>query len=186
MAKVTFDCGAEVVLQGPCDFVVQRPDGRRPAIRTDYGQRAAPAFSFAILSPQVDFVDLGTSFGVAVGGQRANRASCVRRRSAVQPVGTAKWPAQGSDPRHGEQRHGVRDLHRRAQRHRDGRRTVFRADRLAAQPIIKLDEHITENKLALWLAADVAVTTDDRQRVISWQDIVYGDNKSAEDAVQAD
>ena len=38
--------------------------------------------------------------------------------------------------------------------------------------------------MALWLAADVAVTTDADQRVVAWQDIVYGDNESAEDAVQ--
>ena len=46
--------------------------------------------------------------------------------------------------------------------------------------------HLTEDKLALWLAADVAVTTDSAGRVISWQDIVYGDNKSGEDAIQVD
>ena len=46
--------------------------------------------------------------------------------------------------------------------------------------------HLTEDKLALWLAADVAVTTDAANRVISWQDIVYGDNKSGEDAIQVD
>jgi concanavalin A-like lectin/glucanase superfamily protein len=38
--------------------------------------------------------------------------------------------------------------------------------------------------LALWLAADVAVATDEKQRVIAWPDILYGDNRSAEDAIQ--
>jgi hypothetical protein len=46
--------------------------------------------------------------------------------------------------------------------------------------------HVTEKNLALWLAADVAVTTDPTGRVIAWLDILYGDNQSAEDAVQAD
>jgi hypothetical protein len=46
--------------------------------------------------------------------------------------------------------------------------------------------HLVEDELALWLSADVAVTTDDQQRVVAWQDIVYGDNSSAEDAVQRD
>jgi hypothetical protein len=32
----------------------------------------------------------------------------------------------------------------------------------------------------------LGVTTDARQRVISWQDILYGDNRSAEDATQND
>ena len=36
----------------------------------------------------------------------------------------------------------------------------------------------------MWLAADVAVTTDQRHRVVAWQDILYGDNHSAEDAIQ--
>ena len=67
MVKVTFDCGAEVVLQGPCDFWLRSEmigyltSGR---ITANVPRRA---FSFAILSPQVDFVDLGTSFGINVG-----------------------------------------------------------------------------------------------------------------------
>ena len=69
MAKVTFDCGAEVVLEGPCDFVAREPmvgflkSGR---ITADVPRRA---FAFAIFSPNVDFVDLGTSFGLNVGDQ---------------------------------------------------------------------------------------------------------------------
>ena len=51
-------------------------------------------------------------------------------------------------------------------------------------PPISTAGHLVEDKLALWLAADVAVTTDTQRRVISWQDIVYGDNQSAEDAIQ--
>ena len=42
------------------------------------------------------------------------------------------------------------------------------------------------SNLALWLAADSGVTTDAQQRVISWQDILYGDNQSGEDAIQVD
>ena len=67
MAKVTFECGAEVVLQGPCDFVAQSRmvgylvSGR---ITANVPRRA---FRFAIRSPEVDFVDLGTAFGVNVG-----------------------------------------------------------------------------------------------------------------------
>src|SRR4029079_7005027 len=39
---------------------------------------------------------------------------------------------------------------------------------------------------ALWLAADTGVTTDAAQKVVAWQDILYGDNRSAEDATQND
>src|SRR5687768_638333 len=67
MAKVTYDCGAEVVLQGPCDFVLR--DSMLGYLTAGRITAHVPrrAFSFAILSPQVDFVDLGTSFGVDVG-----------------------------------------------------------------------------------------------------------------------
>ena len=65
MVKVTFECGAEVVLQGPCDFVAESQmigflkSGK---ITANVPHRA---FSFAIRSPEVDFVDLGTAFGIS-------------------------------------------------------------------------------------------------------------------------
>ena len=67
MVKVTFDCGAEVVLEGPCDFWLQ--DAMIGYLASGKITANVPrrAFSFAILSPKVDFVDLGTSFGVNVG-----------------------------------------------------------------------------------------------------------------------
>ncbi len=67
MVKVTFECGAEVVLQGPCDFVAEsQMVGFLNAgkITANVPHRA---FSFAIRSPEVDFVDLGTAFGVSIG-----------------------------------------------------------------------------------------------------------------------
>ena len=63
---------------------------------------------------------------------------------------------------------------------------VLAADRAApARPTVTSGTS-DRGSTRLWLAADVAVTTDAQQRVISWQDIVYGDNVSAEDAMQAD
>jgi hypothetical protein len=44
---------------------------------------------------------------------------------------------------------------------------------------------LTPNDLALWLSADIAVITDEQHRVPCWPDIVYGENVSAEDAIQA-
>ncbi len=93
MAKVTYDCGAEVVLQGPCEFWLQSSmmgyltSGR---ITANVPRRA---FSFAILSPQVDLVDLGTSFGVEVGANGPDRAARLRRRSALQPAERRSGPA---------------------------------------------------------------------------------------------
>jgi anti-sigma factor RsiW len=185
MAKVTFDCGAEVTLQGPCDFVVR--NHMVGVLRSGRMTANVPrrAFSFAILSPQVDFVDLGTSFGVAVGdngrtelhvfegevlcsrskpqdGQR-DRAIHVTAKKAME-FGSSTGPP--SDIAMNEQDFSKLIALRRAAQVESG--------------------HLVEDELALWLAADIAVTTDRARRVISWQDILYGDNQSAEDAVQAE
>ena len=41
MAKVTYDCGAEVVLAGPVRLLAAQPDGRLSGVGPDHGQRAA-------------------------------------------------------------------------------------------------------------------------------------------------
>ena len=50
---------------------------------------------------------------------------------------------------------------------------------LAEIPALPIKDH-----LALWLAADVLVTTDNEDRVQAWRDIRAGDNQSLEDAWQ--
>lgn len=185
MVKVTFDCGAEVVLEGPCDFWLHSPMIGylvRGKITANVPRRA---FSFAILSPQVDFVDLGTSFGVNAGANGrtelhvfTGEVLCSRRNED---------PAQRSDVVHVQankaMEFGLRseDPSHIAMDEQQFARLI--ALRRAAQ--VK-SGHLVEDRLALWLAADVAVTTDADQRVVAWQDIVYGDNTSAEDAVQRD
>jgi hypothetical protein len=183
MAKVTFECGAEVVLEGPCDFVIQSHmlgylnSGR---ITADVPRRA---FGFAILSPDVEFVDLGTSFGVDIAADGRTELHVFEGEvlcspSAADDNGTpihvlanrAVEFATGAGPNNiaidAAPFSELRALRRRSAGDGAGR--------------------IPSEELALWLAADTAVATDDLGRVVSWQDIVYGDNVSAEDAVQAD
>ena len=185
MAKVTFHCGAEVVLQGPCDFIVQSQmvgflkSGRLTA---DVPRRA---FTFAILSSNVDFVDLGTSFGLNIGenGRTAlhvfeGEVLCSKTNDDadsrneifhVTADNAVEFDTRGSQP------------------------ADIAMDRVQFSRLIALRRptggghaRVIPDQLALWLAADVAVTADDQQRVVSWQDIVYGGNVSAEDAMQAD
>jgi hypothetical protein len=184
MAKVTFDCGAEVVLQGPCDFVVQgRMVGvlRSGRITANVPRRA---FSFAILSPQVDFVDLGTSFGVDVAGDGRTELH----------VFEGEVLCSQSEQQNGRRKETVHVVANSAMEFGPsiGVPSGIAINEAQFSGLIALrqaphesDGHVTEDKLALWLAADIAVATDRRQRVVSWQDIVYGENKSAEDAVQA-
>jgi len=186
MAKVTFDCGAEVVLEGPCDFWIQAPMAGQLFSGRITANAPRRAFSFAILSPQVDMVDLGTSFGVEVGDHGRTELHVFEGEVLC------------SEP--AKQHLGKRNeiIHVKANKAMEFRAAGGEPSDIAMNqaPFSRLIAlrraadvkagHLSEDKLALWLAADVAVTTDAANRVISWQDIVYGDNKSGEDAIQVD
>jgi Concanavalin A-like lectin/glucanases superfamily len=184
MAKVTYDCGAEVVLEGPCDFWLQDAIIGYLASGKITANVPRRAFSFAILSPKVDFVDLGTSFGVTVSSTGQTElhvfegevlCSQTKQQQADEPndmihVTASKameFAASGGEPSSiSMNEHQFSKLI-----------SLRRAAHMQAQGLVS-------SRLALWLAADVAVTTDHEHRVISWQDILYGDNRSAEDAIQ--
>jgi hypothetical protein len=185
MAKVTFDCGAEVALQGPCDFVVR--DSMVGVLRSGRITANVPrrAFSFAILSPNVDFVDLGTSFGVAVEENARTELHVFEGEVLCSP----------SKMRNGERNEVIHvsannavEFGSQSQLPSDIAMNETQFARLFALRRARGVEsgRLTTDEMALWLAADVAVTTDDKERVVSWQDIVYDDNQSAEDAVQSD
>jgi anti-sigma factor RsiW len=185
MAKVTFECGAEVVLEGPCDFVIESAmigvlnSGK---ITADVPRRA---FAFAIRAPGADFVDLGTSFGVAVGdkgrtelhvfdgevlcSQRVNDDQIRKAQLHVTSQNAMEFNADGGDASH-------------IAMNQQQFSQLIALRRTADVP----PQRWAQNRLALWLSADAAVTTDDQHRVVSWQDIVYADNQSAEDAMQVD
>ncbi|HEY2759372.1 MAG TPA: hypothetical protein VGI75_01475, partial [Pirellulales bacterium] len=185
MAKVTFECGAEIVLQGPCDFEVK--DQMVGVLKSGKITANVPhrAFSFAILSPQVDFVDLGTAFGVSVGASGKTELHVFEGEVLCSPskpdaaehkepihvtaANALAFDSKGGDPSNiamnKEQFSPLIDLRRAASGH----------------PAGLIGDH-----LALWLSADLGVTADEHGRVVSWQDILYGDNRSAEDATQND
>jgi len=185
MAKVTFDCGAEVVLEGPCDFVAREPmvgflkSGR---ITADVPRRA---FAFAIFSPNVDFVDLGTSFGLNVGDQGHTELHVFRGEVLCSR-------ADGGEKNRNTVYHVTAN-----------KAVEFRADEGTPTNIAMNERQFSEHidlrhgetafdgklpatNLALWLYADTGVVTDSHQGVISWRDILYGDNQSGEDAIQVE
>jgi anti-sigma factor RsiW len=183
MAKVTYDCGAEVVLQGPCEFMLQ--DSMLGYLTSGRLTAHVPrrAFSFAILSPQVDFVDLGTSFGVDVGDSGRTQLHvfegevlCSQPKKLLAGRGDAIHVVANKAMEFTTSTEPPSDI--AVNEEQFSRLIALRraADFTAG--------HLVEDKLALWLAADIAVTTDLQRRVISWQDIIYGDNQSAEDAIQ--
>ncbi len=65
-AEITYDTGACLVLQGPCEFVVSLDNVGRLRTGELYAYVPKSAVGFTIKTPQIDVVDLGTEFAVAV------------------------------------------------------------------------------------------------------------------------
>lgn len=185
MAKITFDCGAEIVLEGPCDFQVRDAMVgylKSGKITADVPRRA---FAFAILSPAVDFVDLGTSFGLNIGAEGhaelhvfRGEVLCSRPSPAEKARNAVYHVTANNAVEFRPAADGPSDIAMNEQQFAD-HFTLRRGMKLAAEPP-------PGNHLALWLAADSGVTTDAQKRVIAWQDILYGDNQSGEDAIQVE
>jgi hypothetical protein len=185
VAKVVFDCGAEVMLEGPCDFEAQS----RMVGRLDSGRITADvprrAFAFAILCPGVDFVDMGTSFGVAVGSNGRTELHVFEGEVLCSQPRHENRPR--NDITHVKAKSAV-EFHSGGDNPSDIAMNAGQFSGLIAhrRPTGEPSQRLLRDRLALWLSADVAVATDDRGRVVTWPDIIYGDNLSAEDAVQGD
>lgn len=186
MVKITYDCGAEIVLEGPCDYWMRAPMEGYLASGRITANVPRRAFSFAILSPQVDMVDLGTSFGVEVGH---------RGRTELHVFEGEVLCSEPSKQQAGQRNEVIHVTANNAMEFgtESGRPGDIVMNQEPFSRLMALRRaadvtagHLVENSLALWLAADVAVTTDPLHRVIAWQDIVYGDNKSGEDAIQTE
>lgn len=184
MAKVTFECGAEVMLEGPCDFLVRDEMVgvlRKGKIAANVPRRA---FAFAILSPGVDFVDLGTSFGISVDDSGKSELHVFEGEVLYSPNDRENRDRTGS-------------VHVTAQQavsfEADGASSDIAFDEESYSPLLSLRKAIPKHDaplsgahLALWLTADAGVSADDSEHVLSWQDIVSDDNRTAEDAIQPD
>jgi hypothetical protein len=185
MAKVTYECGAEVVLEGPCEFVIQdKLVGllKSGKITADVPRRA---FAFAVLAPSVDFVDLGTSFGLNVGGGGKTELHVFDGEvlcNQTAPAGNTSGELIHVTANNalGFKGDGARPDDIAIDRQQFSQLIALRKD-VNVRP-----QHWISDQLALWLAADAGVSVDKQNRVMAWRDIVYADNRSAEDAIQAD
>ncbi len=71
LVEITYLTGAKVVLEGPCDFVVDAANAgtlKHGKLTANVSERA---FGFAVHASHIDIVDLGTEFGVAVDQEGA-------------------------------------------------------------------------------------------------------------------
>lgn len=183
VARITFESGAEALIEGPCDFTVE--SAMRGALRSGRLSVSVPprAYGFRIRSPDAEVIDLGTEFGVAVdeGGRsevHVFKGVVLSRRLDAQGHQQGElFRLEANDAlRYGDV---------------DGQPSLFSSNeakfvrQMAAQvPQQARDRLPVNDQLALWLAADLAVRTEGKQRVVAWADILCGDNVTAEDALQ--
>lgn len=184
LAKLTFECGAEVVLEGPCDFMVR--DAMVGVLHQGKITANVPrrAFAFAILSPGVDFIDVGTSFGLSVD-DTGNSELHVFEGEVL--YNNSNRPAQS------ERNPAVHVMEKQAVGFAAGNPETIVFDEKQFSPLLAFrkartlhDPPPVAGDLALWLAADTGISTDPEGRLVAWQDIVTNDNRSGEDATQSD
>ncbi len=177
--QLTFESGAKVVVQAPARFVVENRD----ACRLEDGSVAVEvpesAKGFSLLSKRMEVIDLGTEFGARVSGDGTFDLH-------VLDGEVVAWPQDGSEQE-------IRLLAGNAVTLPAGGRALeyhvaspqqFVRVGTTKSVLPELAPLPVTSKLALWLAADVGVRTDEENRVVSWRDIPAGDNQSTEDAWQ--
>lgn len=185
MVRVTFESGAEALLEGPCDFIVD--NAMHGTIRSGRVSVTAPkrAYGFRIRSPNAEVIDLGTEFGVTVDeggnsevhvfsgevlsrsidkqGEQLGELFRVTANNALKFAALDELPSKiASD------------------------NSLFAQLEAVKLQAVTRDSLPSDSRLALWLAADVSAKTQQGRRVVAWSDILYGDNLLAEDALQPD
>jgi hypothetical protein len=182
--RITFESGAQVLLEGPCDFIVDNAMHgtlNRGRLSATVPQRA---FGFRIRSPEAEVIDLGTEFGVAV--DTGHSEVHVFKGEVLSRQMDAHGEQQG-ELFHITANDALRFGASTEPPRRMSSNTAKFAGRLASQTQDARASAlpVTEG-LALWLAADIGVRTERDHRVVAWPDILVGDNVTAEDALQAD
>lgn len=183
VVRITFESGAEAVLQGPCDFTVD--NAMHGTIRRGRVAVTAPkrAYGFRIRSPNAEVIDLGTEFGVNVGEGGGSEVH----------VFSGEVLSRSVDDQRDRQGELIRVTANNALKFGDAdqapskiasNNTLFAVASTLDKAPAASGSVPRDAGLALWLAADASVKTEDGRQVVAWSDILYGDNTSAEDALQ--
>ena len=183
VAKLAFECGAEVTLQGPCEFFLESSMLaclKKGSITANVPRRA---FTFGIRAPGIDFIDLGTDFGINVDADGNSELHVfegeVIYRQDLESVKSTEVVHVIEDEAVLFDASTVEPSEIEINRELFARHFGLRGGSSQDSQI-----PVTQD-LALWLSASDGVITDEQSNVLSWYDLVLGDNKTAEDAFQS-
>lgn len=184
LIQLTFGSGAKVVVEGPSEFVVSAPGqavlevGKIAAVVPRSGR------GYTILTPTAEVVDLGTEFGVEVDNTGSSEVHVFEGDVVARPRGDAPSKAKLIHAKEDEAiqfralaEEGQRiaaDVHKFVRRLTPGRST----EDLPPLPVTK--------DLVLWLTADTIPDMHMGEPVATWPDILIGDNRYPDDALQFD
>ncbi len=183
--KLTYNCGAELLLEGPCEFVVldaMQGKLRHGKLTVDVPPRA---FGFGVVCPKTDIIDLGTSFGIAVdeSGETDLQVFDGEVMCAAADYNAQKSP----DYQHVHADQAMRFVKRSVPGEGlEPSETTFEALRRHRMSRIADSGSAGGGELALWLTAQHGVELDDEGRVAAWADRLTSINQAGEDVVQAD
>jgi hypothetical protein len=86
LAEIEFECGAQVILQGPAELVLVDGQTARLARGSLTARVPEPAHGFTVLFRRGKVVDLGTEFGLSVDEQGATTVRVFRGVVAAYPL----------------------------------------------------------------------------------------------------
>ena len=191
-AEVTFAGGAIVTLRGPAAYVIDSES--RSSLR--HGELSAfvprRAQGFAVQTPAALIVDRGTRFGVVVEQTGSESESApIEELHVFEGAVDLSLRDSSAPPRRLEDSAAVRirpdgklETLAASQPGRFPAEIADEGDTTTADPLPEEAYPPVTNGLALWLAADGAIRTDERRRVSVWEDMLAGDNRKAQNANQ--
>lgn len=180
MAELIFESGARVSLSGPCDLQIDGPDSFTLRVG-DVSVEAS--FGFEVATPSGTVIDLGTAFGVSVTEAGESEVHVFEGEVVFRAH-------DASGAKHGE---SILLREEQACRYTVGGVSLVEFQANESKFAWRQRESIADDDapklpvregLALWLAADRFVETDDLGRVVCWRDILVSPNRTAEDALQ--
>lgn len=189
LMQLEFESGALVTLEGPAQFEIEST--MRGFLHSGRLTAKVPkrARGFTVGSPACDSVDLGTEFGLFVADDGTAETHVFEGEVILKKTGSE------ASQQDAELRLTTAEASKV-----DGNTEEF--SDIAAAPkqftridfsdgVSALDQAVSsalpeDRQLALWFDAARNVQTDEKNRVVSWSDLVFADNEAQENAWQVE